>query len=234
MMHLEMACATDIGLQRDTNQDCVALRPALRLAILADGMGGYSAGEVASCKAVEVVCDQLEQGETMRKAIEQANKDVYTLAQQNEAYQGMGTTLIASHFGQNSVTVAHVGDSRLYRLRGDELKQLTIDQTLAQQMLEQDIEYHDGKHFSAFEHVLINALGVGVDMSITIIEEDLEAGDVYLLCSDGLSGVMSNDQIAQIMQDQSGALDALLQALLDAALKTTAPDNISMAAIRCA
>lgn len=233
MTPLEMACATDIGLHRDTNQDCVSLRPALRLAILADGMGGYSAGEVASGKAVEVVCDQLEHGEAVFNAIEQANKDVYALSQQNEAYHGMGTTLIAAHFGQNSVTIANVGDSRVYRFRANKLKQLTIDQTLAQQMFEQDIEFHDGKHFSAFEHILTNALGVGLDMSISILEECLESGDVYLLCSDGLSGMLSNEQIAQIMHDQSDTLDDLLQALMDAALKTAASDNISIAAVRC-
>ena len=233
MATVEMACATDIGLQRNNNQDAVVVQPALNLAVLADGMGGYKAGEVASCKAVKTVCKTIQRGEGLVDACNQANEQVYDLSNQHAEYSGMGTTLVAALYKEHKASVASVGDSRLYRFRDHKLVQLTTDQTLAQQLREQGSDYHNGKHLSAYEHVLTNAIGVDTTVEIPLYEVETQAGDVHLLCSDGLSGVLSDDEIAQILDTHAGNIKDTVRALITSGLRTSAPDNISVAVVHC-
>lgn len=231
MLALEMCCATDIGATRKSNQDSVAVFPELCLAVLADGMGGHLAGEVASRKAIEIVRDAVFEGRRLEEAVEQANSEVYRQSSENEAYTGMGTTLVAAQYDGLKVKIANVGDSRLYRYRKGKLEQLTVDQTVAQELRDQGLEHRNGKHISSYEHVLTNALGIQESCGVAITNDVVQPGDVHLLCSDGLTGVIDEATIAEMLIRREGTLEGVLQSLFNAALHKGAPDNISAALV---
>ena len=231
MLALEMCCATDIGATRKSNQDSVAVFPELGLALLADGMGGHLAGEVASRKAIEIVRDAVFEGTPLEDAVLLANSEVYRLSSENEAYTGMGTTLVAAQYEGLKVRIANVGDSRLYRFRNGRLSQLTVDQTVAQELRDQGLEHRNGKHISTFEHVLTNALGIQESCGVTITNDVVQPGDVHLLCSDGLTGVLDDRAIADILIRREGAIEGVVQTLFNAALHKGASDNISAAMV---
>jgi serine/threonine protein phosphatase PrpC len=222
-----MCCATDIGTVRKTNQDSVAVFPDLNLAVLADGMGGHSAGEVASRKAIEVVRDAMIQGERIEDAVLQANAEVLALSEDNLEYSGMGTTLVAAWYDGLKVTIVNVGDSRLYRFRNGAIKQLTVDQTVAQELRDSGVEHRNGKHISSFEHVLTSALGIQETCNMDVRIDVVQPGDVHLICSDGLTGVLDDQSITGMLIKHEDELEDMVQTLFSAALIREAPDNIS-------
>lgn len=228
MENLEMSCATDKGAIRKVNQDSVAIFPQLKLAVLADGMGGHKAGEVASRKAIEVVRDAVRDGIGLEQAIIRANSVIHRLGSQNEDFKGMGTTLVAVQYSESSALIANVGDSRLYRFRKNKLKQITVDQTVAQEMRRHKVEEYEGKHISSFEHVLTNALGIQPECTIVLTEETLLPGDIHLLCSDGLCGVLKSAFMNTILIRHNGNLGGTIQSLMSEALQYLAPDNVSI------
>lgn len=232
MLVMEMCCATDIGVVRKTNQDSVAVFPELNLAVLADGMGGHQAGEVASRKAIEVVRDAVTEGTALENAVIRANQEVYRLAESDMEFDGMGTTLVSAQFDGLKIKIVNVGDSRLYRFRSNKLEQLTVDQTAAQEMRDLGLEHKNGKHISTFEHVLTNALGIQGECGVSISNDVVQPGDIYLLCSDGLTGVLEDRQIRKILSRPDGGLEAIGQKLLNAALLRAAPDNVSVAMVQ--
>ena len=231
MLKLDMSCATDVGATRRVNQDTVAVFPQLNLAILADGMGGHNAGEVASRRGIEVVRDSLRDGADLERAVQLANAEVYALSTRNESYTGMGTTLVAAFYDGLRVQVANVGDSRLYRFRNSELKQITRDQTVAQDMRDQNMEHKNGKHVSGYEHVLTNALGIREKCKVTITHDVVQPGDIHFLCSDGIPAVISDEMISVALLRYFNTRQDPLQMLFDAALRRSVPDNISAAII---
>jgi len=231
MLKLEMSCATDVGSVRAVNQDTVAVFPHLNLAILADGMGGHKAGEVASRRAIEVVRDSLTEGMALEAAVKQANAEVYDLSTRVEDYTGMGTTLVAALYDGLRVQIANVGDSRLYRFRNHKLEQITRDQTVAQDMRDQHLEHKDGKHVSGFEHVLTNALGIREQCKVTTIRDVVQPGDIHFLCSDGIPSVLTDDMISVAIGRYFNTRQDPLPMLFDAALRRTVHDNISAAVI---
>ncbi len=232
MLTREMCCATDIGVVRRSNQDSVAVFPDLNLAVLADGMGGHLAGEVASRKAIEVVRDVVSEGGSLEDAVVQANAEVYALSEENDNYAGMGTTLVAAFYDGLKVKIANVGDSRLYRFRKGRFEQLTVDQTVAQELRDKGVDNKNGKHISSYEHVLTNALGIQEACGISISYDVVQPGDLHLLCSDGLTGVLEDETISSMLTKHVGALEGAAQTLFSAALLRAAPDNISAAMIR--
>ncbi len=223
----KMCCATDIGTVRRTNQDSVAVFPDLNLAVLADGMGGHSAGEVASRKAIEVVRNAMIKGERIEDAVRQANAAVLALAEENLEYSGMGTTLVAAWYDGLKVTIVNVGDSRFYRFRKGLIKQITVDQTVAQELRDSGVEHRNGKHISSFEHVLTSALGIQEECNIDVINDVVQPGDVHLICSDGLTGVLGDELIAGMLTKHENALEDMVQTLFSAALIRKAHDNIT-------
>ncbi len=227
-----MCCATDIGVVRRTNQDSVAVFPDLNLAVLADGMGGHLAGDVASRKAIEVVRDMVREGKSLEDAVVQANTEVYALSEENDDYAGMGTTLVAAYYDGLKVKIANVGDSRMYRFRKGRFEQLTVDQTVAQELRDKGVDNKNGKHISSFEHVLTNALGIQEACGIVISHDVVQPGDLHLLCSDGLTGVLEDETISSMLTKNTGALEGVAQTLFNAALQRAAPDNVSAAIIR--
>lgn len=195
--------------QRPRNEDCVRWDRELGFAAVADGLGGHPAGHIASRVAVDIswaaLCDVSERStNTLSKALLRAHQALLTLAATRPDYARMATTIVAALLNSTHIHIAHVGDSRLYRLRANRLQCLTVDHA-----------------FSA--HRLTRALGMGESLQIDTATYRREAEDIYLLCSDGMSGSVPDDRLAELL-----ARDDATDALLEASLKAGATDNISM------
>lgn len=240
----EMTAATHTGKVRDANEDSLRIVPALNLAVVADGMGGHNAGEVASRMSVDALCDfyearctagQAEQGadHLLAEAFQWANREVYAASRRLEGCHGMGTTLLAAAFGAERVHVSHVGDCRMYRFAGqgsgeragEKLEQLTADHTLAAALL----AANPGRPVPAHSHhILQKALGLDSRCQADFFTTAPSAGEMYLLCSDGLCGVIDDDAIAAILSRNAGHLEACTDGLVGACLERGAPDNVSV------
>lgn len=242
---LEFASQTDTGRARHNNEDTVKLDPQLGLAVLADGMGGYNAGEVASDMAASSVLDQLSawlrqspgphDDEAIRRALseatQQANHAVHDAAGSRAEYTGMGTTLVSALFATDSVWIAHVGDSRAYRLRGALFEQLGRDHSLLQEQIDAGLLTPEEASYSMHRNLVTRAVGVEPEVVPDVHVHDLRGGDVVLLCSDGLSDMLPDVVIAQVMRSHV-ALDAMAQALVDAANAAGGRDNIAVVLAR--
>jgi protein phosphatase len=240
------AGATDIG-QRDHNEDCVLLRPELGLFLLADGAGGHNAGNVASALATTAVANMFEttalslagrpeidrfglwtMARRLSAAIQRANADVIGIAKKAEKYHGMGTTIVALAFSTDGdvVHVAHVGDSRCYRLRSGLLEPLTVDHSLVNDVLEMHPEVDDQLFAKMPQHVITRALGMEEGVRVPVRSLRALPGDVYLLCSDGLTAVLDDDRIEALLGDARSP-DEHVRALIAAAGKAGAEDNVA-------
>lgn len=232
--------ASDRGKLRPRNEDCIGLVPEIRLAVIADGMGGHPAGDVASMIAVQDVCKSLlEAGadtETdplrlLQDAFAQANRHVYEEAQ-SPTRHGMGTTLTAAWFAKGTIHLAHVGDSRAYLLRKGKLVQMTKDHTLAQEYVDQGLLTPPSAHRSALGHILTRAVGLHRNVDVDTTKMPVHAGDLYLLCTDGLSDVVEEDRIRNILMSYGSELKDCAERLVQAALDLGGPDNVSLVLIR--
>ena len=224
---------TDVGRQRQANEDSFVEAPPVFA--VADGMGGARAGEVASRMAVEAFGEAHEEHpepEAQLVAIARAaNRQIYEMARSDDAYAGMGTTLTAAMVSGHEVTVGHVGDSRLYRLRDGGLERLTNDHSLVEEYVRagrlapEEAESHPQKS------IITRALGVEADVEVDTLTLDANDGDVYMICSDGLSGMLSEDEMAQILLERS-SLEQAAHALVDAANRAGGRDNITVVLFR--
>jgi len=247
---LEVAVRTDAGEVRSHNEDAVFGDAALGLAILADGMGGYSAGEVASSMATSLLAGSLvgtlDEREPqqfdgdgqrvahrqLRERIEQANADIYLAAQRNPGYYGMGTTLVVAWFYDNMVTLAHLGDSRAYRLRGNFFERLTRDHSLLQHQLDSGIISAEEARFSRSKNLVTRALGVDLPVEPEIRDLSVRPGDVYLLCSDGLTDMVGDVEIGATMRALAADPVAAAERLVQMANENGGRDNISVILVR--
>ena len=248
---LEFAARTDTGLVRSQNEDAVAISPSYGIAILADGMGGYNAGEVASRIAVEITRQVLEEGidklqenpaisdaqwsaplrQLLDESIRRANAAVLEAAVSKSEYNGMGTTVVAAVLHHAAITIAHVGDSRAYRFRQGELVQITRDHSLLQEQIDAGLITPEQAAFSANKNLVTRAVGVEDTVLLETHLHDVQPGDVYLLCSDGLSDMLDDQSIAQLLQGYD-SLEAAGRALIDAANDAGGKDNISVVLAR--
>jgi protein phosphatase len=231
---------TDKGMVREQNEDAVGGDPESGLLILADGMGGANAGEVASGLAVDLLMSQLldaqQDGEAdinesiIRESIRTVNQAILELAQQVPEYQGMGTTLVLGLFAQKSLFYAHVGDSRLYRLRNGNFEQLTKDHTLIQEMvnLGDFTNMEEALMAGVPTNVLSRALGSEQEVDVDLGESDLKSGDLYLFCSDGLTAMVTDDEMQSILENNKLNLDMQADELVDYACRVGGIDNISV------
>ena len=239
---LEAAAVSEVGLVRKTNQDYVHVLPGQGIVALADGMGGHLAGEVAAEVAVEVSVDELRHAQRFAEmdtmqclmhlgdAVERANASVYTLAKTKPELHGMGTTLVLAVFQEGRIFYAHVGDSRIYRLRNSQLTQLTRDHSLIQEALDHGI-FHDrgeAREAGVAENVLTRSLGCTLDINVDVSEAAVRKGDLFLFCSDGLSGPLSEHQMAQLLTKEKMSLKRRAKALVQAALDAGGRDNVSV------
>jgi PPM family protein phosphatase len=242
----DYAGLSDVGRTRAHNEDCIAIKEDLQLVVLADGMGGYQAGEVASKIAVDVVIEEItdskltekdiaridpESGTSiamrrLRAAIEKANNRICTVSRDREELDGMGTTIVAACFYDGRVGIAHVGDSRCYRVREGVLDQLTRDHSLVQDQLEKGLITEDEAENSPQKNLITRALGIDALAEADTQEFRTRPGDTYLLCSDGLSDMISNDEIKAELVSGRSLKDAVSR-LVDAANDAGGRDNIS-------
>lgn len=247
---LEIASRSDPGRIRSRNEDSIYVNAALGLAVLADGMGGYNAGEVASGMATNLIGASLENAligkpprtsdpngtlETrslLETAIGNANSSIYDLSLKESQYSGMGTTLVVTLFYDNCLTVAHVGDSRLYRLRDRELKVVTRDHSLLQEQIDSGMITPEEARFSQNRNLVTRALGVDTVVDPEIRDYDTLPGDIYLLCSDGLNDMLEDEEIAATLNAGSGNLEKAADNLIRLANENGGRDNVSVILLR--
>jgi len=246
---LTTALRSDKGRVRDANEDSVAEASELGLVVLADGMGGHNAGEVASAMAVSTILDSVRAGwpyrgeldttgphgpeaELLRKSVEVAHTAIREKADSQPQYQGMGTTVVACLLHDDSAIIAHVGDSRLYRLRNDSFKQVTQDHSLIEDLIAKGFYSREEARQNVRRNILTRALGSGESVTVDILTEAAQAGDVYLLCSDGLTEMVSDEEIRLTLQKFSASLDSTAEQLIALANEHGGKDNVSVALIR--
>jgi len=249
---LDIATLSHPGMVRAHNEDAIFADGEAGLAVLADGMGGYSAGEVASGIAVNVISrgmvDELKSGRELYKVdmqsglthaalllqqgIALANKGIYEAAQARPECAGMGTTLVTTVFFENRVSIGHIGDSRCYRLRGEKFEQLTRDHSLLQEQIDSGVLTQEQARFSLNKNLVTRALGIEAIVPTDIAEYRIEANDIYLLCSDGLTDMVDPEVIHTIIDEKRSDLAVAAGDLVDLANQNGGRDNISVVLVR--
>lgn len=247
-MRIEYAGLTHVGMKRNHNEDSFLLVPEANLFIVADGMGGHSSGEIASKIAVEEIAEFFRMTDRdeeatwpfkmnrkmgyhenrMSVAVRLANTRIVESAVAEPKYKGMGTTVVAVAFKGNVAYIGHVGDSRVYRLRNDKLEQITEDHSLlndyikAKKLTPEEIE--------AFPHknVIVRALGMKESVEVDVIKEEPRDGDIYVMCSDGLSGMVTDEQIHEIVSSSLDDLNVAAERLIEAANAGGGTDNVTV------
>jgi protein phosphatase len=251
-LRIQAAGMSDRGLKRGHNEDSLSVVQDLGLYIVADGMGGHNAGEVASRQAIESIVEYVRlqrQGVSewpfglnphmsnaeniLTSAIKLANRDVCNLSLEHQEYSGMGTTMVSMLVDDESqsLVVAHVGDSRCYLLRRGELSQVTLDHSWVSEQLQKNIITAEEAKNHRWKNVITRALGNKLEVDVDVQTQELYSGDVYLLCSDGLSGMLEDDDIASILVAHAD-LEECLHELIQGANAAGGLDNISCILLR--
>lgn len=236
-LELEMAMATDVGRIRQRNEDEVRILPEAGAALLADGMGGHQAGDVASRLAIEIIAEEIARNEDADEQalslwIEAANQAIRGVASTHAEYRGMGATIVVTVCRGDQLLFSYVGDSRLYRLGDGALHQLTEDHTLVQQYINQGmISTTEGRTWAG-RNLLTRALGIEDAVAPTSGRATLRPGQIYLLCSDGLTDPLTDEQITHILSSPDDSVQAVADELVSQANANGGPDNISVAVIR--
>jgi len=241
MMHYTFHSKTDPGRARDNNEDAIAIDVPSLLGVLADGMGGYNAGEIASGMATAFIKSEMtrwlaETGKNakvreIRRALEicvdNANRSIFNASGSNPQYSGMGTTLVVGVFHGATLILGHIGDSRCYRLRGGTLSQITKDHSLLQEQIDAGLITPEQAVGSSIKNLVTRALGVEDVVMLETNEHQVEAGDCYLLCSDGLSDMVDDVEIASILRGPV-PMDQKADILVAVANEHGGRDNISV------
>jgi len=244
-MEFEFYSHTDTGRVRSNNEDSIALEESCALAVLADGMGGYAAGEVASGMACEFI--RAELGRWLREAaanasdadvkramdicVDNANRAIFSAANSNPTYAGMGTTLVMGVFRSGRLLMGHIGDSRGYRWRAGQLQQITKDHSLLQEQIDAGMLTPEQALYSANKNLVTRALGVEDLALLETHLHEVQSGDIYLMCSDGLSDMLRDPQIADVMSAHTSLAD-MGAALVAAANEAGGRDNIAVVLVR--
>lgn len=246
VLPLAYASRSVIGRVRNSNEDSLALDLDTGLMVLADGMGGCNGGEVASAMAVNIVINEFRQlplsllseesttaglsvgAMRLCTAIAKANREIYEYAAQQPHLYGMGTTLVAALFLGSRITIASIGDSRVYRCRQGYFEQLTVDHTVVQEQLEYGLITPEQARLAGSRGLITRALGVDFGVEVDMQEQPVLSGDTFLLCSDGLFDMMDDAEIQSAIEYAAGDLDAAAQSLIDSANGKGGYDNISL------
>lgn len=246
MSELLITGLTDAGRMREQNEDNIAMAPEAGLVVVADGMGGHRAGEVASRLAVDVIQrhvidtlsgagdnapDSIEVA-LVRDAIRLANQAIYAHARANPEYAGMGSTVVVALFYGDKLCVGHVGDSRLYRFRDTILEQVTEDHSVVQELISRGLVTAEEARQSISKNLVTRALGIDPDVEADVAEHDVYDDDVYLLCSDGLNDVLADGDIELMLTELGRNLEATARQMVDTANERGGPDNISVILVR--
>lgn len=241
---LAIAALTHPGKVRSHNEDFVRGDAAAGFAVLADGMGGHNAGEVASRMAVELVSDKLAKQQAgpapdagnaeaaLAEHLALANMALLHAARSTAAYDGMGTTLVAVLWQADRITFGHVGDSRLYVLRGSELRQLTRDHSIVQEQVECGAISAEDARYAPNRNVLTRAVGIDAHAKADVHTAHVNVGDIYLLCSDGLTDMLSDNEVRDTLLSCGGDVDVAAGCLIERANQSGGLDNISVIVVR--
>ena len=252
-MKLRFATASDPGLVRQNNEDAFVADPNLGIFAVADGMGGHASGEVASRMAADLLREFIAQANKeykaapseestavlstpanlLVKAIRLANQKIYQTSQKQNDYRGMGTTLVAIYFPPSSIPViANVGDSRLYLLRGRTIEQVTEDHSLVWEQYRQGQILKEALAQSPHKNIVTRALGIRPTVDVDVRELETEPGDFFLLCSDGLSDLVPDEELFAVVKKASGNLQKACDHLIRLANQRGGKDNITLLLIR--
>lgn len=233
-----MQCAgvTDIGKVRQRNEDSIGVDAEIGLLVVADGMGGHNAGDLASRLTIETLFTSARslparEPDRLQSAVNRANAVILEAADADPSRSGMGTTVVAAWFSATHLDVAHVGDSRLYRLRTGVLEMLTRDHSQVQELVDRGILTPAQARVSTRRNLLSRALGTDPDVRIDCARHALQGGDSYLLCSDGLTNMLEDEEIAVILQD-TGPVQSIAERLVSLANERGGRDNISVVIAR--
>ena len=246
---IEISALSDVGITRTKNEDSIGAQAQSGLVVVADGMGGYKGGEVASSVAINTILGELEACISSRHAenphddhdsgftvyslgvldvIKRANQIIYQTAQSQPQYVGMGTTVVMALFYDNRLTIAHVGDSRLYRFRDDKLELITQDHTLLQELIARGVYNTAEAKESQNKNLVTRALGIQADIEVDIQEDIVLAEDIYILCSDGLNDMVDDQAIYLTLKMYNDNLDQAVATLVKLANDEGGKDNISV------
>ncbi len=248
---LEMVMRTDPGLVRGENEDSVFANADRGLAILADGMGGYQAGEVASSMATALLSSGLERAfkdcaahtvdhvggqlfaqRALREQVAVVNSAIYRAAEDQPRFGGMGTTLVAAVFCDDHLVVAHVGDSRLYRLRAEEFVALTHDHSFLQEQLDRGEISAEEARYSVNRNLVTRAVGIDPQVEAEVHTHSVCPGDVYLLCSDGLYDMLEEGEVQHLLELCGANLERAAKQLIQLANDNGGDDNISVVVVK--
>ncbi|MCH7741838.1 MAG: Stp1/IreP family PP2C-type Ser/Thr phosphatase [Proteobacteria bacterium] len=251
---LQFVARTDVGQVRDHNEDFITENESKGFAVLADGMGGLNAGEVASSMAVHLLIDALAEyrngsslvaaeinssdsdlsaeSQVLRKLVEKTNDSLFHVSQTQPQCQGMGTTVVAAYYHNDKVSVAHIGDSRMYRFRAGVLEQITKDHSFVQELIDKGLLTKEEARASNKKNVVTRALGVAPFVEVEVHEHEVEKGDVYLMCSDGLHDLVTDHDIENSLIELSSNLNELAGHLVNLANISGGKDNISIVLTR--
>lgn len=255
-MQIQYSAKSDPGQVRDHNEDAFLALPDYGFFAVADGMGGHNAGEVASAMALETLGREAEERlpnlarrpgwfkrlvtrpkrveprSFLSRAVKKANAEIFAAAQASPEKKGMGTTLvIVMQYGEALLT-AHVGDSRVYRLRDSKLTQLTLDHSLASELVRQGVLTPEEALYSTPRNVLTRALGVKAGVEEEVVYHSLEPGDMLLLCSDGLTTMVEDEDLARVIANSKHTLDERVDDLVNLANAAGGEDNITAVLVR--
>lgn len=242
---LDFASRSDRGKVRSRNEDSVAVHPDAGLVIIADGIGGANAGDVASRMATDIIGEhflrQLPSPTSPRRAqllaeaaVDEANGGILEHARQQSGCAGMGTTVVVGYFGNTWLAHAHVGDSRLYRLRARKLVQLTSDHSFIQDVVDQGIfpDLDEARRYGISQNVLTRAVGSASHVVVPTAVTDLAVGDIYLFCTDGLTGMVPDEELRLVLAAVQGSLGIAADALVHSACENGGSDNITLVLVR--
>lgn len=244
---LQVVRLTDVGQHREHNEDSIASDLEIGLVVLADGMGGYKAGEVASEIAVLTIVAELKEAMSLHeagvedpvngmqseshlivKAVEKANESIFNISQTQPQCAGMGTTLVVGLFTNNKLLAGHIGDSRMYRMRDGVLEQITEDHSLLQEQLKSGLITPEQAKVSNNKNLVTRALGIDASVELELHEHEVKVGDIYVLCSDGLSDMVDDEEITLTLQAMSANLELAASQLVQMANDNGGKDNISV------
>jgi len=251
-MRYSAAVRSDVGRKRQGNEDSFCLAPEMGLFVVADGMGGHAAGEVASRLAVDTIkqwmakylegadvaiigqpmASRSQEANFLASSIRLANRMIYDAAQSRHEYAGMGTTIVSVLTLGDHVVLAHVGDSRIYRVRGEEIAQISRDHSLVQQQIDRGIISREEAQESQYRHLITRALGLKESTEVDVEEHPVLPGDTFLLCSDGLSDLVEDEEMLATVVQHPDDLERACQALVDQANKKGGDDNVTVMLIR--
>ncbi|MYA35293.1 MAG: serine/threonine-protein phosphatase [Gammaproteobacteria bacterium] len=240
---LHIAGKTDTGMLREHNEDFIGFDEDAALAVLADGLGGRASGEVASCMAVTSILTELRPDRPLQaeagdlfdellRAIDAANRRIFYAANANKCHNGMSTTLVAARIEGRRMLAGCVGDSRLYLLRDRELTQLSRDHSLINDLLAKGAMPNNDFSLTNIDHILTRALGIHDAVEIDRLEHELQGGDLLLMCSDGLTNMVADWEIRDILNGRPDDIDLCVKRLVDSANRNGGKDNVSVILMR--